>query len=259
MYIIAISNEKGGVAKTTTTVSLGAALAEQGKHVLLIDLDPQANLTLALGKEPGKIPQTIAVVFLQKRRLDSVVLETSTPRLDLVPSNEEMGTCERCLPDQAEYEFTLKRAITQSLSGYDVVLIDCPPSLGVVSLNAYVAADLLIVPTQAEYFSIYALRNLMAWIRKIRAQYNPGLTYRLLLTLYDRRNRSHRVLYDQLKTSFGKGVMNTVIEIDTKLRESPLAGVPILVHAPKSRAAQQYRALAEEITAYVEETTLQSS
>ncbi len=135
--------------------------------------------------------------------------------------------------------------------------MDCPPFLGAVTLNALTAADLLLVPTQAEFFSIYALRNLMNLVRRIRTQYNPRLTYRLLLTMFDRRNRIHRTMAEQLRASFTSGVMQTTIDTDTKLRESPIAGVPIIQHAPKSRSAQQYRALAQEIIEYVKETTIQ--
>jgi chromosome partitioning protein len=257
MYTIAISNEKGGVAKTTTSISLGAALAETGKRVLLVDLDPQANLTLALGFEPTKVSQSMANVFLESAQIAPLILNSSFPNLDLAPSKEEMATSERILPIRLEYEFILKKALGQSRLPYDIVIFDCPPSLGVISLNAYVAANLLIIPTQAEYFSIYALRTLMGWIRRVRSQYNPDLMYRLLLTMYDKRNRIHRVLNDQLHESFQNGVLNTIIETDTKLRESPIAGTPILSHAPNSRAALQYRNLAQEIGEYVKEANLQ--
>jgi chromosome partitioning protein len=131
--------------------------------------------------------------------------------------------------------------------------------LGAVVINALTAANLLIIPTQAEYFSIYALRNMMALIRRVRSQLNPRLTYRLLLTLFDRRNRIHRTLSEQLHTSFGNGVLQTVIQVDTKLRESTVVGTPITVHSPKSRSAEQYRALAQEIIQYVEEAASQPS
>ena len=132
--------------------------------------------------------------------------------------------------------------------------MDCPPFLGAVTLNAMVSVNMLLIPTQAEFFSIYALRNLMALIRRVRSQYNPGLKYRLLLTMVDRRNKIHRVLSEQLRTTFSQGVMETVIQTDTKLRESPIAGVPIIYHSPKSRGSLQYRALAQEILEYVKET-----
>ena len=256
-YVIALANEKGGVAKTTTAVSLGASLADIGQKVLLIDLDPQANLSLALGAEPEKVQLTMLKIFTNSASLSSVITETNVKNLDLVPSNIEMGMLERFLPTRSGYETVIRRAITNKISDYQYLIFDCPPFLGSVTLNALVASNLLLVPTQAEYFSIYALRNLMNLLRRIRTQYNPKLTYRLILTMYDRRNRIHRSMYEQLQTTFGNGLFSTIIETDTKLRESPIAGMPIIYHAPKSRSAIQYRALAQEILQYVKETTAQ--
>jgi chromosome partitioning protein len=256
-YVIAVANEKGGVAKTTSTASLGASLADAGQNVLLIDLDPQANLSLALGAEPEKVQQTMVKVFTDSASLNSVITATNVKNLDLVPSNIEMGMLERFLPARAGYETAIRRALANSISNYQFIIFDCPPFLGAATINALTASNLLLVPTQAEYFSIYALRNLMNLLRRIRTQHNPGLTYRLLLTMYDRRNRIHRNLYEQLQTTFGNGLFSTVIETDTKLRECSIAGMPIIYHAPKSRSAIQYRALTEEILQYVKETTAQ--
>lgn len=257
MITIAISNEKGGVAKTTTTVSLGSALAEIGQSVLVVDLDPQANLTLALGLDPRSATRTVADALLASATLQDIVVPTAAQRLELAPSNSHLSLIERSLPARSDFEHLLRSALEQRPAPYDFILLDCPPSLGALTLNAFVAANLLLIPTQAEYFSIYALRNLMGWVRQVRAQYNPGLTYRMLLTLYDRRNRTHRALREQLHASFNNGVLETTIEVDTKLRESPIAGLPILHYAPKSRAASQYRALAQEIIEYVKESAIQ--
>ncbi|MDR3577081.1 MAG: ParA family protein [Anaerolineaceae bacterium] len=258
-YKIAVANEKGGVAKTTTTISLGAALTEIGNKVLLIDLDAQANLSLAMGIEPAKASKTIANVLLESAPIASCIHETGINGLDIIPSNSEMGMAERFLPIKVNFEETIRKSFQSdtSLTDYQYVLMDCPPFIGAVTTNALVATDLLLVPTQAEYFSIYSLRNLMGMVRRIRSQYNPRLTYRLLLTMFDRRNRTHRTLCDQLRASFNSGVLETVINTDTKLRESPIAGLPITLHAPKSRAALEYRALSQEISEYVKETTLQ--
>lgn len=256
-YKIAIANEKGGVAKTTTTQSLGAVLADNGFNVLLLDLDPQANLSLANGIESVNSLRSSASIFLENQAIHPIVLPTSTTNLSLVPSSSEMAFTERLLPGRQSYERTLQRAISSLPETYDFLLMDCPPFLGAVTLNALVAADFLLIPTQAEYFSIYALRNLMSLIRRVRSQYNPNLTYRLVLTMFDRRNRIHRTMAEQLRNSFANGVMATSIDTDTKLRESPLAGVPIIQHAPNSRSAQQYRALAQEIIEYVKESIYQ--
>lgn len=256
-YKIAIVNEKGGVAKTTTSISLGAVLADIGFNVLLVDLDPQANLSLACGVELEKSQRSSASVLIEHYPIQNILRTTSTPNLWLLPANSEMTLAERLLPTRQGYEAHLKLALVPVSSGYDFIIMDCPPFLGAVTLNALTTADLLLVPTQAEFFSIYALRNLMNLVRRVRTQYNPALTYRLLLTMFDRRNRIHRTMAEQLRTSFSSGVMQTTIDIDTKLRESPIAGIPIIQHAPKSRSAQQYRALAQEIIDYVKETTQQ--
>lgn len=256
-YVISITNEKGGVAKTTTVLSLGAALGEAGKKVLLIDLDPQANLSLALGFEPEKLAPTIVGMMMEKAPIEQALLETPFKGLSLIACNHEMSAAERVLPTRPGYETMLRQALTGQTDSFDYIIMDCPPFLGAVVMNALAVSNLLIIPTQAEYFSLYALRNMMALIRRVRAQLNPRLTYRLLLTLYDQRNRIHRTLREQLHSSFGNGVLETVIQVDTKLRESSAAGTPITVHAPKSRAAEQYRDLALEIMTYVNEATAQ--
>ncbi|HEX9018734.1 MAG TPA: ParA family protein [Anaerolineaceae bacterium] len=256
-YIISVANEKGGVAKTTTVISLGAALAELGSEVLVVDLDGQANLTLALGVDYQTAQASSANVLLESTPVRNAVRESSIARLDLLPASAELVFAERFLPARQVYETTLSRALHVADLAYDFILLDCPPFLGAVTFNALVAADLLVMPTQAEYFSINALRNMMGLVRRVRSQGNPRLTYRLLLTMFDRRNRIHRIMAEQLRATFGNGVLTTIIETDTKLRESPIAGVPILYHAPKSRSAFQYRALAQEILTYVKETNSQ--
>ena len=228
-YTIAISNEKGGVAKTTTTISLGAALAEAGQRVLMMDLDPQANLTLAAG-------------------------------LDIIPAHPNIDSAEQYLPIRTNYSATLRRAIDNAAPlPYEYILFDCPPFLGAITQNALSAAKLLIVPTQAEFFSAYALRNMMGMIRRVRQESNPDLAYRILITMLDRRNRTHRNIEEQLRNTFGKGLFETVIEIDTKLRESPIAGLPIIQYKSSSRGSQQYRVLAQELMEYAKEKNKQQA
>jgi chromosome partitioning protein len=274
--VIAIANQKGGVAKTTTVVSLGGALASLGKEVLLIDLDAQANLTLALGKDPARLRGAITDVLFHSSTLLSVSRETTIPGLDLVPSNSGMELAERFLPVRKDYETILSRTLNDELRPqvksadrpantnqtnpsyernfpvieYDYVILDCPPFMGAVTMNALVAANLLVIPTQPEYFSAHALRTMMALIRQVRSQNNPKLVYRILITLFDKRNRIHRQVQEQITHAFGAGVFDTVIGIDTKLRESAIEGVPIShfkVHGGTSRSALQYEALAQEI------------
>jgi len=259
-YIIAISNEKGGVAKTTTALSLGAVLSEHGQKVLLIDLDPQANLTLALGFEPGKIEKTSADILLDSASLPETSLKTNFTTLDLVPANNGLEQAEQILPVYINYTIRLREAFQAAHPlPYDIIVIDCPPSLGAITINALAAADLLIIPTQAEYFSAYALRDMMSIVRHVRSEDNPGLAYRILITLLDQRNRAHRDIHDQLERTFGEGLFKTLIEIDTKLRESPILGLPITQYRPNSRGAQQYRSLAEELIRYVQQTNQETA
>jgi chromosome partitioning protein len=252
-FTIAMSNEKGGVAKTTSTLSLGAALAESDHRVLLVDLDPQANLSLALGLETGEVEFNSASVLIENVAIKSAIRRTEVKNLDLVPSNSRIENAEQFLPMRSHYMATLRTAIQAAPLPYEYILLDCPPALGAITLNALAAADLLIIPTQAEYFSAYALRNMMGTIRRVRQESNPNLAYRILVTLLDRRNRTHRNIFEQLQATFGQGVFTTVIEIDTKLRESPIAGVPITQYKPTSRGSQQYRILAQELMEYVKE------
>jgi chromosome partitioning protein len=248
-YVVAVANQKGGVAKTTTVVSLGGALVGHEKEVLLIDLDAQANLTLALGNDPARIRASITEVLFDSTKLVSVSRETSIPGLDLVPSNSGMELAERFLPVRKDYELILRNSLNTDLA-YDFVILDCPPLIGAVTVNALIAADMLIVPTQTEYFSAHALKSLMGTIRRVRDEHNPSLIYRILITMYDRRNRIHREVGEQIRSAFGAGVFQTEIGIDTKLRESAVEGLPISHYRSRSRSAEQYDALAQEIMQY---------
>lgn len=259
-YVIAIANEKGGVAKTTTTLSLGAALAENGKNILLIDLDAQANLTLSVGLEISQAPVAASHVLIEGASLSSAIQKTDIENIDLIPGHSNIDSAEQYLPVRSHYTYILRRALEAAGSlPYHYILLDCPPFLGAITQNALSASNLLIIPTQAEFFSAYALRNMMGMIRRIRQESNPNLAYRILITMLDRRNRTHRNIQEQLLTTFGKGVFDTVIEIDTKLRESPIAGLPITQYKPNSRSSQQYRILAQELLEYVEEKDKQEA
>lgn len=251
-YTIAISNEKGGVAKTTSTFSLGASLVEIGKRVLLIDLDPQANLSLANGIEPANQERTSGQILLEGLPVRDAIQKTSMENFFIIPCGARMSEAEHFLPVRINYQFTLREALEQAkLNDFDFIIMDCPPSMGAITINALSASDLLIIPTQAEYFSAYALRDMMVMIRRVRKESNPELAYRILITLLDQRNRTHRVIKEQLEQTFGAGLFSSVIEVDTRLRESPIVGMPISQYRPKSRGAQQYRVLAEELMEYV--------
>jgi chromosome partitioning protein len=253
--IVAIANEKGGVAKTTSTLSIGAALVESGQEILLVDLDPQANLTLALGIQPGQIRRSVADLLLGNTSVLSVSRETSVPGLDLIPASGEMLLVERFLYVRQNYEYLLRKALAKA-SMYSMVLLDCPPSLGALTINALTASNLLIIPTQCEFFSAHSLREMLDLIRNIRQRSNPSLRYRVMITMLGK-TRVHRTLQEQIRSAFGSAVFATAIENDTKLRECPVVGKPITEYAPESRAAQQYRALAQELEEYVHQAIAQ--
>jgi chromosome partitioning protein len=251
-YVIAICHEKGGVAKTTTTLNLAAGLGELGSKALMIDLDPQANLTHSVGLDVEDPEFSIAEVLLGEIDVEATVVQTGLSGLDMIPSGAGLFKAGRELYRFPEYEFRLRNILTEpSISHYGVVVLDCPPSLGSLTFNALTAADLLIIPTQCEYFSIQALKDMFDAVNLIRERTNPELVYRLLVTMFDGRGSFHTRMLEQLQSYFKEGLLQTRIGFDTKLRESQLAGQPVMIHAPQSRGAQQYRQLAEELNAYV--------
>jgi len=248
--VIAVANSKGGVAKTTTCLSLGGSLAEQGRPVLLVDLDPQAHLTASLGVKPEALRHTVADVLLGQSSLVAVSRETSVDGLDLTPANRELVILDKVLYGRRGYEYRLK----QDLDGmrhqlYDVVLMDCPPAFGTLTLNALTAADLLVIPIQCEYYAVRSLQHMFELVNLVRRKTNPRLGYRLLVTMLDVRNKVHRLLLKQMRDRFPHVLFQTVIQVDTRLRESPACALPITRYAPHTRAARQYRALAQELIA----------
>jgi chromosome partitioning protein len=248
-HTVVICSQKGGVAKTTTCLSLGASLVEQGQTVLLVDLDPQANLTLSLGIDPESLRHTISDALLEHNSLVAVSRESPMPNLDLVPANQDLVILDKALYGRQKYENRLKSQLA-TLNGdyYDTILIDCPPSFGTLTLNALTAADTLIVPVQCEYYAARAMRPILKLVELVRKKTNPNLSYRVLITMYDRRNKISQIIRDQIEEVFRSSLFETIIEIDTKLRESPTVGLPINLYAPTTRSALQYRALAEELT-----------
>jgi chromosome partitioning protein len=246
--VIAVGNQKGGVAKTTTCLSVGACLAEMGRSVLLVDLDPQANLTLSVGLSPEELRRTVGDALLGNTSLVSVSHESSIFDLDIVPANQGLVILDKVLYGRQGYQFRLKTGLDAMGEGfYDFVLIDCPPSFGTLTLNALAAADLLVIPVQCEYYAAYSLRHFVKVVQRVRERTNPRLHYRVLATMYDRRNKICRVILDQMQRGLGESLFETIIEVDTRLRESPAFGQPITLYSPRTRGAQQYRALAEEL------------
>ena len=248
MKIIAIANQKGGVAKTTTCLSLGACLAEQGQSVLLIDLDPQAHLTFSFGLEPATLRRTIADALLSTDSLVSITRETEVPLLDLAPANKDLGVVEKLLNGRRHYESALKKRLGLMDSGfYDVAIIDCLPFVGALMLNALTAADLLIVPTQCDYYASRSLSQTLGLVQRVRQKHNPTLSYRVLITMFDEHDRIAHLVRGQLERAAPDALLRTVIELDPSLRESPVCGQPVTFHAPHTPAAYQYRMLAQEL------------
>jgi chromosome partitioning protein len=246
--IIAISNQKGGVAKTTTCLSLGAALAEMGHSVLLIDLDPQANLTLSLGLKPKQLRHTVIDTLLGNDSLVGVSRETEVFALDIVPANYELTLVNKVFYVLPGYQFRLKQALRRVYQGmYEYILLDCPPSLAPLTLNALTAADLLIIPVQCELYAAHSLHQVIRLALQLREQVNPNLDYRVLVTMYDQRNKISRMILEQMQNGLTEVLFSTIIQVDTKLRECPAFGKPITSYASNSRSAQQYRALAQEL------------
>lgn len=246
--VIAISHEKGGVAKTTTCLSLGGALAEVGNSVLLIDLDPQANLTLSLGLEPAQLRRSVIDTLMGNDSLVSVSRESGFFALDIVPANYELALVDKVLYTRPGYQYRLRQALDKIYPGlYDYILLDCPPSLTTLTLNALTAADLIVIPVQCEPYAASSLHKTMRLALQLREQCNPNLDYRVLVTMYDQRNRISRTILAELRKELSKVLFQTIIQVDTRLREGMLFGKPIVGYASTSRGAQQYRALAQEL------------
>ncbi len=246
--VIAIANSKGGVAKTTTCLSLGGSLADQGQMVMMVDLDPAAHLTASLGFKPESLNRTVGDALLGQSSLTSVSRETSVYALDLVPSNRELVVLDKVLYKRPGYEYRLKKSLEQTRHElHDAILIDCPPTFGTLMINALTAADLLIIPIQCEYYAVQSLRQMLDMARLVRRKTNPRLSYRLLVTMFDMRNKVHPTIQEYLEGRFPNAIFQSIIQVDTRLRESPAFALPVTEYAPETRAAQQYRALAQEL------------
>ncbi len=247
--VIAMCNQKGGVGKTTSTINLGAALAEYGRRVLLVDLDPQGALSAGLGVPHYDLAHTVHNLLVEPRvGIDDVLMATRIDNLDLVPSNIDLSAAEIQLVNEVGREHSLARALRPVLDRYDYLLVDCQPSLGLLTVNGLACADGVLIPTECEYFSLRGLALLTDTVEKVRDRLNPKLEISgILLTRYDPRTVNSREVMSRVVERFGDLVFDTVITRTVRFPETTVAGEPITTWAPKSGGAQAYRALAREV------------
>lgn len=253
--VISIANNKGGTGKTTTAVNLGAALAENDFSILEVDLDPQGNLSINLGVEMDELSQTIYDVLLNPESipLSQVIITDLSFDMDLAPANIDLSGATVELMIVQGRESILKRALLNLKKDYDFILIDCPPNLGLLTLNALTAADLVIVPVQTEYLAMRSIKELMSIIDKVKERTNPELDMKLLCTMFDRRTIHGRDVIEELRGVFRHQVFDTVITRTIKFADASVAAETILTYAKNSEAAEQYRNLAKEVLSYVQE------
>ncbi len=248
--VIAVANQKGGVGKTTTVVNLAASLAVDGHTTLLIDVDPQASATTGLGARPGESDGSMYDVLVDGCRLDEVIQGTAVERLDLAPASRDLVGAEIELVNLPHREHRLLEALASARARYEFILIDCPPSLGLLTLNALRAADSVLVPLQCEYYALEGLTALLDTVGRVRDTLNPRLALEgLVLTMFDGRNSLARQVHEEVRAHFGDQVFRTVIPRNVRISESPSHGRPVISYDPTSRGAVAYRALAREIAA----------
>ncbi len=253
--IVSLANQKGGVGKTTTTINLGAALAELGKRVLLVDFDPQGALSVGLGINPMSLDVTVYNLLLDKSvDPEQAILRTKVLNLEILPSNIDLSAAEIVLVSEVAREQALKRALAPVRHNFDYVLIDCPPSLGLLTVNALTASDGVVIPLECEYFALRGMALLMDTVEKVRDRLNPDVRLEgIIPTMYDGRTLHGREVLERVRDAFGPYLYKTIIRRTIRFAEAPVAGEPILSYAADSKGSADYRALAKEVLGLVDE------
>ena len=248
--IISLANQKGGVGKTTTSINLAAALAKTGERVLLVDADPQANTSSGLGVEIRELDNTIYECLVNGVDPHSAIVATGTKNLSMIPSHIDLVGAEIEMLNMEHREQLMKKVLDQVRDEFDYILIDCSPSLGLITVSALTASDSVIIPVQCEFFALEGIAKLLNTIKIIKSKLNPALKIEgFLLTMFDNRLRLSNQVYEEVKRHFGDLVFNTVIARNVRLSEAPSHGVSVIEYDPGSRGAKQYTALAKELIA----------
>lgn len=249
--IISVANQKGGVGKTTTTVNLGACLAYYGKRVLIIDIDAQGNATSGMGIRKSDVSKDIYDVLVNEEPVENVIHQTTRENLDVVPATIQLAGAEIELTPMMARESRLKTALKDIREAYDYILIDCPPSLGHLTINAFTVSDSILIPVQCEYYALEGLSQLLNTIRLVQKHFNPDLRIEgVLLTMYDARTNLGSEVVEEVRKYFRERVYDTIIPRNVRLSEAPSHGLPIIDYDLRSRGAETYLALAKEVLAH---------
>lgn len=251
--IISVANQKGGVGKTTTTVNLGACLASLGKKVLLVDMDAQGNATSGVGIRKPDVTRDIYDVLVNELPIDEATLITEHENLSIVPATLQLAGAEIELTSMMARESRLKGSLAEVSSQYDYILIDCPPSLGHLTINSFTASDSILIPVQCEYYALEGLSQLLNTVRLVQKHFNPELEIEgVLLTMYDARTNLGNEVVEEVRKYFREKVYETIIPRNIRLSEAPSHGKPIIDYDPRSRGAEVYQALAKEVVSHEE-------